>query len=459
MGKIGNSFTPQSLNALVAALRDVGCDRAFCKVLRKNNNSKQQIYLATDFAKLPPFPIGPVESRESQSKKPGAEGKKILHAKPSFHWLNVNGAAEVAPEAKIIYYPQFPEVRLSGFLDRCNAAPSHWMRREQSIEGRILVIGVTAGRELIAVLVPPESATADSLKKLFTEKPENDLFLELSLGVPGLVHSRKALLAKLLAVHRKGWIPGQKLKKDGSIAPYASQNSGGYTLEAECGVIPNGLSEPDYLGWELKQYKVTQCPKFMIAARVSVLTAEPDGGYYETEGMQAFVRRCGYASKRLEDRLDFTGRHNCDELNSKTGMLLTVVGYVRKKQRMTEPDGGIYLVSRKNDEVAASWSFAKIAEHWQRKHNRAVYVPSRTQPQPKAHFYCPVVRLAQGTVFGKYLDAIIDGHVFFDPAMKIENASTKPKTQRRSQFRIPANRVEHLYDSIEEVSILDQQSG
>jgi len=32
---------------------------------------------------------------------------------------------------------------------------------------------------------------------------------------------------------------------------------GGYTLEAELGIIPNGKAEPDYLGYEVKQYSVT----------------------------------------------------------------------------------------------------------------------------------------------------------------------------------------------------------
>jgi hypothetical protein len=33
-------------------------------------------------------------------------------------------------------------------------------------------------------------------------------------------------------------------------------NCGGYTLEAELGITPNGYSEPDFLGWEVKQFGV-----------------------------------------------------------------------------------------------------------------------------------------------------------------------------------------------------------
>ncbi len=455
MGKSGNSFNANSLESVVTALRRAGCKQAFCKLLRANDNSKQQIYLSTDFAKLPPFPLGDVESVAGKSNKPGGVGKRILRAMPHFSWLNNNGIPERAPATKIIFYPQFPEVRLSGFLLGCEAAPSQWMKAESRLEGRILVVGVTQDRGLVACLVTPRSAAADELSLLFEGKPKRDLFLELSLELPKLVDSKQALLAKLLEIHQQGWIAGQMLGPDYSKQPYASKNSGGYTLEAECGILPNGKAEPDYLGWEIKQYKVTQCARFMVATRISVLTAEPDGGLYGQEGMQAFVRKYGYKNASKPDRLDFTGRHNAEELNAKTNLVLTVAGYDRQKQHITDADGGIHLLSGKDGEVAASWSFAKLTGHWQRKHNRAAYIPSRTRQEPKAHFYCPVVRLAEGTVLGKYLDAIIDGHVFFDPGMKIENASTKPKTQRRSQFRITANKVQHLYDHVETVNLID----
>ncbi len=40
------------------------------------------------------------------------------------------------------------------------------------------------------------------------------------------------------------------IKSDGSITPYLARNGGGYTLEAELGILPNSYSEPDLLGWE-----------------------------------------------------------------------------------------------------------------------------------------------------------------------------------------------------------------
>ena len=456
MGKLGNSFNPNSLESLVAALRQAGCKQAFCKLLRPNDNSKQQIYLSTDFSKLPPFPLGVVESVAGKSGKPGGAGKNILRAKPHFSWLNQHGKPERAPETKFIFYPQYPEVRLSGFLFGCAAAPSQWMKPELRQQGRILVVGVTQNRDLVACLVAPNSTAAKALTALLKEKPERDLFLELSLERAKLVDSREALLAKLLAVHRLGWIAAQRLKSDGSRIPYRSSNSGGYTLEAECGVVPNGKSEPDYLGWELKQYKVTVCARFLVATRISVMTPEPDGGFYGQHGVEAFVRKYGYQNTSKTDRYDFTGRHDAEKINAKTKMVMTLPGYDSEKKRITEADGGIHLISKQDGEIAASWSFAKLSEHWQRKHNHAAYVPSLTQKEPKAHFYCPIVRLALGTTFGKYLDAVNDGHVVFDPGMKIESASTKPKVKARSQFRITANKIHHLYDQLEAVTLSDE---
>ncbi len=455
MGKTGNSFVPDSLKSLVAALRAAGCKQAFCKLLRPNDNSKQQIYLSTDLAKLPPFPLGTVESVSGKSGKPGGLGKKILRAMPHFSWVNNYGAPEHAPATKIIFYPQYPEVRLSGFLLGCEAAPSKWMQPESRLEGRVLVIGVTQDRDLVACLAAPDSVAAKELMKLLEAKPDGDLFLELALELPKLVNSRQALLLKLLDVHKRGWIAAQRLVSDGSRIPYRSSNSGGYTLEAECGVIPNGKSEPDYLGWELKQYKVVVCAKFLAASRISVMTPEPDGGFYGDHGVESFVRKYGYKNANKPDRYDFTGRHNADEINMKTKMVMTLAGYDSVKRRITDADGGIQLVSKKDGEIAASWSFAKLSGHWQRKHNHAVYVPSLTQRDPKAHYFCPMVRLAQGTTFGKYLDAVNDGHVVFDPGMKIENASVKPKVKARSQFRITANQIHHLYDQIEAVNLID----
>ena len=56
-------------------------------------------------------------------------------------------------------------------------------------------------------------------------------------------------------MHREGWLSGRKLTAAGPI-PYAAPNAGGFTLEAELGITPNGIAAPDFLGWEVKQHDV-----------------------------------------------------------------------------------------------------------------------------------------------------------------------------------------------------------
>ena len=64
------------------------------------------------------------------------------------------------------------------------------------------------------------------------------------------------LLNELRRIWRLNWIASQKLAADGTKQPYAARNGGGYTLEAELGITPNGYAEPDFMGWEVKQYGV-----------------------------------------------------------------------------------------------------------------------------------------------------------------------------------------------------------
>ena len=68
--------------------------------------------------------------------------------------------------------------------------------------------------------------------------------------------TKQLLVEKLTNIYEKHWISSKMIKSDGSITPYLARNGGGYTLEAELGILPNSYSEPDLLGWEIKQYGV-----------------------------------------------------------------------------------------------------------------------------------------------------------------------------------------------------------
>ena len=109
-----------SLSDVLGRLVELGCTAAYVKVLAPNDNNKNQPYLSKSFEGLHLLPHGELTS--------DGEGDRIRYkASLNFAWLNDDLLPFVAPETKLILYPQYPEVRLSGFLAGCKDAPSKLM--------------------------------------------------------------------------------------------------------------------------------------------------------------------------------------------------------------------------------------------------------------------------------------------------------------------------------------------
>src|SRR5690554_6774460 len=53
--------------------------------------------------------------------------------------------------------------------------------------------------------------------------------------------------------------------------------------------------------------------------------------------------------------------------------------------------------------------------------------------------------LGKGTDFQLFLKQMAVGNIYYDPGIKMENVSTKPKIKRRSQFRIKSGFLNELY--------------
>lgn len=103
--------------------------------------------------------------------------------------------------------------------------------------------------------------------------------------------------------------------------------------------------------------------------------------------------------------------------------------------------------------TAAEWKFVDLLKHWSRKHAKAVYVPSMRRKAPAlAYRYADTVRLGVGTDFSRFLQAIHSGVAYYDPGIKLENASSSPKIKRRSQFRIYSGDIARLYSTMETVT-------
>jgi hypothetical protein len=157
--------------------------------------------------------------------------------------------------------------------------------------------------------------------------------------------------------------------------------------------------------------------------------------------------------------MNFGGTHYCGRQHPTTKLTMKLIGYDFEKNRITDSDGGISLVSI-SGEVAASWSFSGILSHWNRKHQNAVYVPSKHRTSPKNQYsYGAEVLLCEGTDPLLFTKAIKDQKIYYDPGIKVEDISKEKSTvKRRSQFRIKLKDIDRLYRSmvLEDVNNLDK---
>lgn len=437
----------RDLKSLLRMFFEKGGRRFFLKYLAENDNSKNQVYFGSNFEALNILPFGQLYA-ERKNTNP------IFKANVKFAWLNGNGAEYDAPNSRLILYPQYPEVRFSGFLLGCANPPSSLMA--ERISGRILFFGITNEGKVLGHVIGSENPLKREVDGLFGQSAMNGVFIEIPYQDDRLFRDAETeLLMELSRIHRLGWIKSKKLSRDGNIEPCNAPNCGGYTLEAELGIAPNGYSDPDFLGWEVKQHAVSSFDKFQSGV-ITLMTPEPTGGVYKEEGVIEFIKKYGYPDKQGKpDRLNFGGIHKYGERQATTGLTLTLTGYDSESGRIKDASGGIALVTS-TDIVAALWDFSGLISHWNRKHAKAVYVPSMKGDKPFVQYsFGNVVRLCTGTDFLRLLKAIARGSVYYDPGIKVENMSKKPKSKRRSQFRIHSRNIPALYESTREKNLME----
>lgn len=420
-----------------SAMRAAGVSKLYAKVLAPNDNSKNQIYLggSLDAAQLLPFskPVPEVTSK----------GRRTLKAKLKLFWLGYSGSLHFAPDAQLILYPQYPEVRLGSILKGASGAPSKLISSRD--RGRVLLIGVSHDRRVVLVCVPSASPIAQYVMRI---SKDSSLLQEIPLSPDFYPDGqRKRILELLRTVHEGGWLTSESLHSDGSRHPCKSGNCVGYTLEAALGIAKNGRPGPDLLGWELKGAEVRR-PLFPPPSKAfTLMTPEPNGGMYDSEGPSEFVRRYGYPDvSGRPNRLNFGGVHRIGEMNTRTKLTMLMDGV--SANGGFDPFGKLRLVDDQGDE-AASWSFAKLAELWNHKHAQAAFMFAKKRETPvRSYCFGPRVDLAVGTQFGLFLQALACGAVYYDPGLKLENAnSQQPKLKRRSQFRIKFKNLELIYDA------------
>lgn len=436
--------TVPDLDTLSRMFRDNRVERIFIKRLAPNDNSKNQIYLGGDFSVLNVLPSGELHTAKSGSVKPGRRNRQILKSPLRFFWVDGAGRQYLAPRAQLILYPQYPEVRLSGIVQGSGTSLGRWLdvARDGRKAGRILILGVSTTGDVFACLALPGSATAKALESSASIGSFGALD-EISFG---LADPRRSLIDQLRRIHALGWIPAKKLDRMGRMEACCGQNCGGYTLEAELGVIPNGLVQPDYHGWEVKTFSVRDFDSTAPSV-ITVMTPEPDGGFYHEKGPRAFVKKFGYTDRKgRANRMNFGGVHKYRVQHALTGLILDLSGYDTNTRKILDAEGGIALLA--GDRCAASWSFRKLIEHWKKKHAQAAYVPNlATKDVPRSYYYAPRAGLGEGADFGRLVGAFVRGDLYYDPGLKLETPTgASAKVKCRNQFRIKYRNVWELYE-------------
>jgi hypothetical protein len=447
-----------NLKKLLKIFSDKKCKKVYIKKLSANDNSKNQVYLGGSFEVINILPI-----KEITSDKEGDWKRTRFKSKIDFSWLDDEGQTNHAPEAQLILYPKYPEVRFSGFLKRVKHAPSDLMASR--IEGRFLFLGITIEGKVVGYVVAPNSQIANEIEAL-KNIPTVGVFKELAIE-GGLIeqNSKEKLLSQLKRIHSLGWIDAKRFDANKNILPCISTNCGGLTLEAELGITPNGYSEPDYLGWEIKQFSVNDFSKWHSEV-ITLITPEPTGGYYVEKGVESFIRKYGYIDKLgRESRMNFGGIYKYGIVHPSTNLKMIISGYDNTINKITNSNGFIGLIDGREN-IAASWAFTSLLKHWNRKHANACYIPSKNRKDEvlypfskQQYYYGNNVILGTGTDFSLVLQQMSIGNFYYDPGIKLEFAiegKRKQNIKRRSQFRIKSANLDGLYNKYEIVNLIKE---
>lgn len=415
--------------------RRLGCQELLIKPLAPNDNSKNQPYIAKDRSMLG-FSLLPASDFEAKDRN--------MRARIDLQWLDDEGRVHPAPNAKLIQYTRYnpPEVRLSGFLQGCPAAPSELMNSRA--EGRVLFLGV-ASRTVYAYAVGPDDKLAMDARELMARPgiERRGVMYAFSIDDP-TTPITETIESSLLRVNEMGWIEGQK-RAGGVVTTHKAQNAGGMTLESVLGVDANSDTAPDFLGWEIKAVETKKPGEFPSSKIATLITPSPTTGFYGEFGFDRFVRKYGYpAVDGTPDRINFGGVYRVGLPAERTGATLGLSGFSRASGM--EVDGAIELRMR-DGSLGAAWPFTGLLEKWNRKHAQTVYVPY--EKNGFEYKFLPKALFCRGSDFGRFLAALDLRLAYYDPALKILNASTSgTPSQARHQFRTNLRDIGVLYEQV-----------
>lgn len=444
---LSNEVRMISFRTIVDHMHKLGATRVLFKPLANNDNSKQQVYLGSDFDIIRAIPSGKIYSDGIGKKGP------IFKAPLDFYWIDEYGNSDHAPNSQIILYPKYPEIRMSGFLSGTNnkldITPRHLMRPptraerdERMLTHRYLILGVNKNT-IWAYCTSWHDVIAQELHSMIEDKKASQVASVFYEFTTTDKTSEENLLDKLKDIYNSGPIESCRLTTDGTPITYKAQNGAGYTLEAQFGIIPNGLAEPDFMDWELKSHS---------GSVVTLMTPEPNSGIYTTDGLAVFLHQ--YATNKQPERLDFASRHDVDIKNNKTLLTMRMEGYEPTSGQITDPDGGLMLRDKDNN-LAAGWRFDKLIEHWKKKHSNTCYVTYTADKNNEipSYLYGPKIILGQGTSLDHFLKGLHSCAIYYDPGINMKLKDGKWKFKKRNQFRVKWKNICELYSSFREIDL------
>jgi hypothetical protein len=155
------------------------------------------------------------------------------------------------------------------------------------------------------------------------------------------------------------------------------------------------------------------------------------------------LQKFGWPGTKNDGSQRFNGKHNTLGVYEKSGLKLEIENW---DYETNSPTGtgtpNILLIDPKTNEIAAGWSFEKIAEKWGKKHAGAMYVTAhkyKKEPGPLASHYSfgPEVYSGLGTSALLFMKAIGSGIVYLDPGDRVNSEGEEKK---RTQWRISKER-------------------
>ena len=445
-----------SLNHLKHVLSLAGSEQVLVKALALNqDNEKNQIYLGGDDSLLSLLPgsLGFLAESESTNKRHSAPGvgKEVL--KMEFFWLQPDGVENLAPDAKLIFYMQYPELRLSGFLKGSSEPPRSLRRNEQDEFGRrVLLLAIRAEQVLGVVVTDRDSPElVDQLLNLELF-PGHALLRQLPLSASLQSPDLDRLIGEIRALSRD-WHEACVLKSDTRRpVPRQAQQGSGWTLEALLGIPMNGTKGPDKYGYEIKVL-----PR---SGPVSLITSEPDFGWRKERGLTDYLHEFGWPGTKGDGSYRFNGKHDTQRPYDRSHAMVVIDHW---DPISNGPDGtgepNVLLLHTGTDTVIAGWTFESLAAKWSKKHSGCVYVEYQRRPESGLatdYRYGPHAHIGQGTSINHLLRSLSSGSIYLDPGDRV-NADGAEKA--RMQWRTSGSRnvpiTSKLHDLYQKFTTID----